>query len=497
MAKKIKIPTTGISILSGEPGSGKSYKAVLMMIEDIKSRRPVYTNVPINIKAIRAYIRLTTDFSDDEIRNLPKYIKVVTKDHFDRFALRLRNYSQEYERLLNARDKDHNLSDLLDADHNNIHAQSVINVDNEFGQPKLTGGGADWIPHGASLYLDELHLWYKASDKNESPTILAYTSMHRHMLHKCVVLSQHPMQVSLAFRRMAEEYTFCRDWSKIPVLYFIKIPMKVFKYNTYSSMHVKGGEPDNFAKPTWSEASVPMFSGYANYRLYNSYSHAGDIKKINKKIEETRAMIEDREPRKESNMITKITRKKRFAKLLFKALFYSITLIVCMRVGKCGESNKIIELEKRLDTELKKVSADLETNKGTSDEKNTENKTKKDDAVPEFEITAITKSGAIIDGKFRRFGDYTKKGFTFITIKEEGRICIFVHDKTKIFMLVDLDGNVKYGLPKQNPKPVPKVPSSTQQSPDAAKTDKADEIKNVRGGKTDLRVDQGDGKVGD
>ena len=459
MAIKIKIPETGIYIMSGEPGSGKSYKALLNMIEDVKRLRPVYTNIPINVKTIRAYFRLTSEFDEQTIRNLPKYLKIVTKDHFDRFTARLQRYSVEKERLINERDIDHNLCDLSDADHNKIHKQSIVNVDAEIGKPKLTGGGADWIPHGASLYLDELHLWYKAQSKTESLAILAYTSMHRHMMHKCTVLSQHPMQVSLAFRRMAVEYTFCRDWSKIPFMWIIKIPIKLFKYNTYSSMDVKAGEPDQFAKPTWSEAHAPIFSGFGIYRLYNSFTHAGDIKEINYMMEKTRAEIEGREPKKEKLMKTKISRKKRFTYFMMKTMFYSLSVILFMKLGSCGESFKYKALEKRLDEQIKIIESNNIEQSNNKIETDKKDEKKQNNGLPVFEITAITKRGAIIDGKFRKFNQYTKGGFKFTAIKEEGRICIFVHEKTLLFMLVDIDGNVQYGVPKTK-----KLPSNVQNS---------------------------------
>ena len=472
MAKKNKIPKTGIKIMVGEPGSGKSYKAVTMILNDLKARRPVYTNIPVKVKTIRAYLSLTSNLPASQVRTLPKYLKIVTKEHFDRFTKRLDRYSLKYEELLNARKSNDSLSDISDVDHSAYYDNAKKIVDSEIGEPILNGGSADWIPVGSSLYLDELHQWYPSTDRVEPKAILSYTSMHRHLMHECTVLSQHAMQVSKSFRRMADEYLYCRDWSKLPFIWFFKLPVKIFRYKTFSSMNVKNGEAGHLAKPTWTEANLPILSHYVIYRLYSSYSHAGNINQLEDEIEKTRAAIEGREPKRVSLMRTKISRAKRLRNFTFKIFMFTVVGVLVLKVGSCGNNKRFETMKQELLDEIQENGIGVTTvTQAKPQVQSKEVDGKKSDGIPTFEITAITKSGAIIDGKFRKFNQYEKEGFRFVGIKEEGRICIFVHEKSLVFMLVDIDGGVKYGLPKQDKKPDAKVQTTDSQPASVTNTD--------------------------
>jgi hypothetical protein len=275
-----RIPSTGIVVVAGTPGSGKSYFAVMEMASVVlRERRPVFTNIPIVLGALRAYVVIK---GGD--RRLAGLIRSLSKDHFDRFCARLQRIDHVAENLSATKTCDKDLAKLSKFSQQDARAEAVAIVNKELGEPRVvttSEGPADWIPPRAVLFLDELHKWYPSRNSREEPSqILAYTSMHRHIMHRCYVLTQRAMNVSLSFRAMAVEFIFCHEYSRMPVVWIVRVPFKVFKYSFFDSSQIADGEPRHMAKPTFSFLELPFATSHVIYRLYRSYSHAGSVKAL-------------------------------------------------------------------------------------------------------------------------------------------------------------------------------------------------------------------------
>lgn len=284
--KHIKPPDTGISIVVGVPGSGKSYWAVLRMVDIIiRYERPVWTNIPLNIKRIRAYIRIRAGRKKAYLAN---FIRPLTRDHFQRFADRLAAIDDRAEQIMNSGGvaATDGVSKLGKFDQTKARELAIEQINAEQGEPIIEGPGANWIPPLAVTVLDELHKWYPSKSYRDEPkALLDYLSMHRHIMHRIYVLTQMAMNVSATFRRMAVEFIYCIDKSRIPLFWVIRAPFRAFFYTTFDASDVKDGEPKHMAQPTFSDIQVPALTAGIIYQLYRSYSHAGDMQTLTDQME--------------------------------------------------------------------------------------------------------------------------------------------------------------------------------------------------------------------
>lgn len=326
----------------GAPGAGKSYKAVREIVFSVcNEARPVYTNVPIRPKKIRAYIyrKLPRSVRGHKARRArANLVQSITQQHFRYFCFRLSLIDAIAERVLDemggnkeelgklaefqqsearneamrrvAEATPENLSTMLNV------LKPVESTDREkyikgiahferlkeaahkiIGPPKISGRNANWIPPGSVLFLDELHKWFPSRDYRDEPKeILDFTSMHRHMQLKVFVMSQRWMNVSLSFRSMAREVWYCMNYAKQPILGFLRFDkwINVFRYVHYNAEFIeeRTGLPGIGAKPVWSEMICPELSGGYEFDLYKSYSHAGTLEQQQQEIRRvTAAMI--------------------------------------------------------------------------------------------------------------------------------------------------------------------------------------------------------------
>lgn len=287
-----KVPETGIYLVHGQPGSGKSYGAVKQIIDEVvKSRRIVYTNLPLRFKTMRAYLslRARADLRLDrhDARRLGLFVRPLTEAHFLAFCRRLRAIDRKAGEILRETGGN-SFSELpefaerkaREAARQWVSDNVVEELDDQkkpytVGGPEiLTGRGANWIPPMAALYIDELHKWFPNATVSKEPgEVLAYTSMHRHMMHKVVCLTQDVANVSVSFRRMAVEFCTVRNLKQTQFLWGTKWPVLVMTSTRYYAGDVRTGELRRGAKALGHGMEIPYFDGGVIFRLYDSHSH--------------------------------------------------------------------------------------------------------------------------------------------------------------------------------------------------------------------------------
>jgi hypothetical protein len=280
---------TGIFGIIGVPGSGKSLMAVREIVQTVmKDRRPCYTNIPIVPKTMRAYIFLKLRTKKKQMprrerRAVAQLVKPISQEHFHRFCQRLELIDLIKERIQKKMDPPSNdLNHLAEFQTMEAVKRSMRIVARIHGKPVIAGKNADWIPPGSCLFLDELHKWYPSKNyRDEDPAIVALTSMHRHMQLKIFVLTQRWMNASLSFRSMAEQVWYCMNWSKKPIIGFIRLHrfINIFRYVHFNGVDIeeRTGMPGVGARPTWSELYCPEWTGGVEYDLYRSHSHVGTL----------------------------------------------------------------------------------------------------------------------------------------------------------------------------------------------------------------------------
>lgn len=305
--------STGIIGVVGSPGSGKSLCTIREMTRiAVYEHRPIYTNVPIKPKRLRAYIyRRAKHYKSHAIqRRLAQLIKPTNQEHFLRFCKRLKAVDEATAAAVNKRGGDpDDLSGLSQVEHMACVAEAMQVVEANFGKPKMVGAEADWYPAGSCFFLDELHKWFPSGKpSDQTPEVLAFTSMHRHLQMKLYVLSQRWMNVSLAFRAMAAEVVTCMNYSKVPIVGSIRLHglVNVFRFRTFNGEDIeeRTGQPRIGAKVIRSELYCPEWTGAPEYDCYHSISHGGsmeqqqaDLQKVTGSMlgGETRKLIEERD----------------------------------------------------------------------------------------------------------------------------------------------------------------------------------------------------------
>ncbi len=263
----------GIEIWDGLPGSGKSYGAVDFLIKVIlRQRRPVYTNLPIRLRVLRRYLKLK---SGSDV--VARYIQYLTEDHFNRFI-----------------ERNQLLSDFSDSMRAEGHGFGVINrmFQQAEGTHKIMGQGADWIPSGSVLILDEFHRWSdQRVQRTENPSYLTYATMHRHHLHRILILTQDKMQVSLTWRRNADRIIHCTDKRNLPFMFGLRLPIPAFAYEEWPVEFADSKNPGHL-KPINTDIKIPWFDGGVIWRMYDSFTHMGGYRRLRSGLEEVRKQIE-------------------------------------------------------------------------------------------------------------------------------------------------------------------------------------------------------------
>ena len=288
-----------VEIICGLMGSGKSFTAVQRVLEIVtKEARPVYTNLPINWRVMREYLRT---------RHGAKYadlVKPFTEEHFRSFMERQHRRYLMRERISGEARK-----------RGERATQAALDAawEAEAGPNIIDGPDAQWVPPLAVLVIDEAHHWFPAEDRGANGKLLqSYITMLRHHMHRLVVITQHPMQIDHRFRRLSKYTTQVEALGREKVAGVRLQTLKVrgmWCERWYTEVF------DNEALRARSEpvaqwVTIPALGHKYIFRLYSSFTHQGGMRRMRKLLAEVRQGVglDERGKDDDGMQVTKVYR---------------------------------------------------------------------------------------------------------------------------------------------------------------------------------------------
>jgi len=200
-----------LHFLSGKPGGGKSYRA-LMLIEDelLNGKRHVVTNLSVDVPALRQYHADKGKTWDLE------RLHIISEDQTRKFYTFRPGY------------------------------RVTENPDAEFAGKSLTFERLqDQEPVGVLYVLDEVHLFFNAREfAKVGRGLTFYLSQHRKLGDDVIAVTQHVEKVDKQFRLDAQDFTFCRNTGKERFLLLFRGPEGRIVWATYlEHSRVPGNKP--------------------------------------------------------------------------------------------------------------------------------------------------------------------------------------------------------------------------------------------------------------
>lgn len=261
------IPEYGVSVVSGEIGSGKSYVCVQWIIEQLSvHRRPVFTNMPLRLPVFRKYLRIKFG---DEIANL---LHTLTEEHFRSFIRRGSHYREYRDSLrTNARLNNCSISDReIEERYTLENGPHRLRDD-----PSDSSKKANWILPGSVVILDEFQIWFpQQSQKHEDPALQKYLTLSRHMLHKLVFVTQDPMLITIAVRRLTRYFwqVYNRgDQKLVAFIRFRHLGIHAFGYSCWTAQTLSLPPNHEQRKPIANFTIYPRLQPVI-FRLYDSFT---------------------------------------------------------------------------------------------------------------------------------------------------------------------------------------------------------------------------------
>lgn len=273
-----RIPEYGIEIIEGLPGSGKSLMCVRRVIEAAEiHRRPVYTNLPLKWPVVRAYL---ANRGGPRVADL---IRPLSREFFTEFVKRAARYGkcvEEWRAVAKARGEP-----IASPE---IERRWLA----EAGENIIEGEAANWIPAGAVLCLDEVHLWFSMQEQSrEIPELYRYLTMHRHLLHWVWAVTQDRAAVSISFRRICTKFWHVRDMRNDKLAWGLKfghLGVHAIGYSAFTGDQVNGKSMDD-ATPLANYVMLPWLPWHSRFfRFYHGFSHAGNVGALVRQLERSR-----------------------------------------------------------------------------------------------------------------------------------------------------------------------------------------------------------------
>ncbi|MEM1011470.1 MAG: zonular occludens toxin domain-containing protein [Planctomycetota bacterium] len=390
-------PATGVRIWEGKPGSGKSYGVVGRILEYLRhDRRPVYTNLPLRFPVVRQYLRnrrqpelagFIVPLSEPHMRlwlqrfaGLAKHCEEREKLGVSRSAAEAewfedngrhipRWYTRDDFAASVARDGlDRSAADsLFDALHEQ-QGYEAAEVNRMAGREivKSVEGRLrpNWIPYGAVIIVDELHKWFDQRDQREEVRELLDTlSMHRHGLYRIEVLSQTIMQMNKVFRDMADEVIICQDLRKVRLIFGLRWPLPTFRYSLVSAVEL-GPElrQRHDVKPEKTWVLAPWLDGGRLWRFYDSFTHAGSKRALDKRLAATKAEAEGKyhDPEKRKKAMAQRHARFSFFGLLGKTVVVLGVVVLAYRSGRSSGESAAAEVHAAVEANASQTDSKLE-----------------------------------------------------------------------------------------------------------------------------------------
>lgn len=281
MARKVVIPQTGVELCVGEPGAGKSYWLIERLITAIQvTKRPVYTNLPLRWRVVREYLATR---GGSELRNL---IRPLSRDHFFAF---LRRFA-ERQRFIDDCRTGKGMSRKEASGAWRDHA----------GPDVIEGDGAQWLPFGSIVVVDEVHHWTPntmivgSGGGRESEHLLAWLTMHRHGTYWIWAATQALRQVSPTWRSLASQVHQVINASARPLVFGITAAdfgIRSMLRRSYSKEAWCDGTPDPKLGPHDQSLIFPSLPWNRwRFRLYDSFTHIGSRRELAEAVAHVREL---------------------------------------------------------------------------------------------------------------------------------------------------------------------------------------------------------------
>lgn len=274
------IAQTGVELLVGIPGSGKSLVAVRRMLRVLMElRRPVYTNMPLRWRVLHRWLHLKGG------AHLAGLLRPLTEDAFNRF---LERFAARHEFL-----------DKLRTEGGYTESERVRLWHEHAGPDVDRGPAMNWIPAASVIIIDEVHHWYgnpaiKAmARKAEPPALMTYLTMHRHMLHWVWFMSQAPRQLSMTVKSLAGLIWEIRNKSEERLVWGVRfkdLGISALAYGAFTPLAWNDGDPKE--KPSEDFVLLPWAPWVKwLFRLYDSHTHAGSLKQLERELKKVREEV--------------------------------------------------------------------------------------------------------------------------------------------------------------------------------------------------------------
>ena len=260
----------------GKKRSGKSLLMVMWIVKWIvKDRRPVYTNLPLRFRVLRRYLTVKYD------GRFCALVQPLSRDHLMRFIDRQHREAEYLEVCRVRAGREHNPPwDEVEGEFVELHGPRVN-----------TGDGANWIPAGAIILVDEAHEWFPGHrDRTSADTtgVVRYMAKLGHHSHTFVWASQDEIRVSKALRETSDWIIevingaqrlgwlgpIARDFSMY----------RRYSFNAWDKKDQPGAEKPGKKKVLLR--TLPCVSVY--FRFYESFTHAGSASRLLERVGESR-----------------------------------------------------------------------------------------------------------------------------------------------------------------------------------------------------------------
>lgn len=282
-----RIPT-GVEVITGIPGAGKSFVAVDELLRTIlEDRRPVFTNLPMVFPVLRRWLEQRGG------KPLAGLIYELDEEHFRAFLVRVTAYQKERNAAKVHAKRAGGVFNAgkFERDFCERHGPHILRRD------PASDDTPNWILPTALTIVDEVHHWFSAKGtaaekrEPEPAELLSYITMLRHHCHRLLVLSQDKMQFTHTIRRLAKLEWRVSSQGEYKLAWGIK-----FKHLGIGGIRLEKWLPDADTSNV-PELRVPRSVAIIfhsapwhrwKFRLYESYTHAGSPRRMLRMLQESR-----------------------------------------------------------------------------------------------------------------------------------------------------------------------------------------------------------------
>lgn len=214
-----------ISFYTGKPGGGKTYKAVDMIVKELRStQRNIVTNVALNLPELAQYLHDTYG----ETFNMRERIRILSEEDLSQFW---RFYGPHSDQKITGKKLvPHHSAPKTKGEEVRMVCRDDFDCRN--GQPAVF------------YVLDEIHTAFNARNwQNTGDDVLYYNSQHRKLGDDVIAITQSLGNVDKQFKSVAQEFVVIRNHGKekLPLLGGIFRSVGIFSTSSYLDVPSPGG----------------------------------------------------------------------------------------------------------------------------------------------------------------------------------------------------------------------------------------------------------------